>query len=38
MYNIRDKFLRYYSMTMNNYEVANHFMPNPMAIEVDATR
>jgi len=38
MRDIRDKFLRYYSVTMNNYEVSNHFLPNPMAIEVDATR
>jgi len=38
MRDINDKFLRYYSVTQNNYEVAGHFMPNPLAIEVDATR
>jgi formylmethanofuran dehydrogenase subunit A len=38
MRDIRDKFLRYYSINMNNYEVAGHFLTNPMAIEVDATR
>jgi formylmethanofuran dehydrogenase subunit A len=37
MRDIKDKFLRYYSVNMNNYEVANHFLPNPMVIEVDAT-
>jgi hypothetical protein len=25
-------------VTMINYEVANHFLPNPKAIGVDATR
>jgi formylmethanofuran dehydrogenase subunit A len=37
MRDIRDKFLRYYSVTQANYDVAKHFVPNPHVIEVDAT-
>jgi formylmethanofuran dehydrogenase subunit A len=37
MRDIKDKFLRYYSVNMGNYEVTGHFLTNPMAIEVDAT-
>jgi formylmethanofuran dehydrogenase subunit A len=35
---INEKFLKYYSMTQANYEsLGHHFVPNPFAIEVDAT-
>jgi formylmethanofuran dehydrogenase subunit A len=35
---VKEKFLKYYTVTQNNYEVAGkHFIPNPFAIEVDAT-
>ena len=38
MRDIQEKFLRYYSMTQANYEaLGHHFVPNPYAIEVDAT-
>jgi len=37
MRDIRDKFLRYYSVTQANYDVSSHFVPNPHVIEVDAT-
>jgi formylmethanofuran dehydrogenase subunit A len=36
---IRDKFLKYYSVTQGNYDVTKHFLSaNPRVIEVDATR
>jgi len=35
MRDIKDKFLRYYSVNMGNYEVTRHFLTNPMAIEVE---
>jgi formylmethanofuran dehydrogenase subunit A len=39
MHDIKEKFLKYYSMTQNNYEsLGHHFVPNPYAIEVDATQ
>jgi len=35
---INEKFVKYYSMTQANYEaLGHHFVPNPYAIEVDAT-
>jgi formylmethanofuran dehydrogenase subunit A len=35
---IKEKFIKYYSMTQNNYEaLGHHFVPNPYALEVDAT-
>jgi formylmethanofuran dehydrogenase subunit A len=35
---IKEKFIKYYSMTQNNYEaLGHHFIPNPYALEVDAT-
>ncbi len=37
MRDIKDKFLRYYSVTQANYDVSKHFVPNPYVIEVDAT-
>ena len=30
------KFLKFYSMNLNNYEVSNHYVPNPYVIEVDS--
>ncbi|MCC7469273.1 MAG: hypothetical protein IT504_08800, partial [Burkholderiaceae bacterium] len=39
MRDIKDKFLRYYSVTLGNYDVTKHFLSvNPRVIEVDATR
>ena len=39
MRDIKEKFLKYYSMTQANYEsLGHHFVPNPYAIEVDATK
>jgi formylmethanofuran dehydrogenase subunit A len=38
MRDIQDKFLRYYSVNQNNYDVSKHFVPNPYVIEVDATQ
>jgi len=39
MRDIKEKFLKYYSMTQSNYEsLGHHFVPNPLAIEVDATK
>jgi len=36
---ISEKFVKYYSVTQNNYEaLGHHFVPNPFAIEVDATQ
>lgn len=36
---ITEKFKRYYTVTEQNYEVyAHHYVPNPLVIEVDATR
>ncbi len=33
-----EKFVKFYSMTQNNYEALGHtFVPNPYAVEVDAT-
>jgi formylmethanofuran dehydrogenase subunit A len=38
MRDIDEKFIKYYSMTRANYEaLGHHFVPNPYAIEVDAT-
>ncbi|MFA5236835.1 MAG: formylmethanofuran dehydrogenase subunit A [Methanoregula sp.] len=38
MRDITEKFLKYYSITQANYESLGHaFVPNPYAIEVDAT-
>jgi formylmethanofuran dehydrogenase subunit A len=38
MRDVKEKFLKYYTVTEKNYEVAGkHFIPNPFAIEVDAT-
>jgi len=38
MRDVKEKFLKYYTVTQNNYEVTGkHFIPNPFAIEVDAT-
>jgi len=35
---INEKFLKYYSITQANYEaLGHHFVPNPYALEVDAT-
>jgi len=33
---VQMKFLKFYSMTLNNYEVSNHYVPNPYVIEVDS--
>jgi formylmethanofuran dehydrogenase subunit A len=39
MRDVKEKFLRYYTVTLNNYEVAgHHYVPNPYVIEVDATQ
>ena len=39
MRDIKDKFLRYYSVILGNYDVTKHFLSgNPRVIEVDATR
>jgi formylmethanofuran dehydrogenase subunit A len=39
MRDINEKFLKYYSMTQANYEaLGHHFVPNPYALEVDATQ
>lgn len=32
---VQMKFLKYYSINLNNYEVTDHFVANPYAIEVD---
>jgi len=38
MRDVKEKFVKYYTVTEKNYEVAGkHFIPNPYAIEVDAT-
>ncbi|KAF5088427.1 Formyltransferase/hydrolase complex Fhc subunit A [anaerobic digester metagenome] len=37
MRDVKEKFLRYYTVTLNNYEVSGHYLPNPYVIEVDAT-
>ncbi|MDD1719728.1 MAG: formylmethanofuran dehydrogenase subunit A [Methanoregulaceae archaeon] len=38
MRDINEKFLKYYSVKQANYEsLGHHFVPNPYAIEVDAT-
>lgn len=37
MRDVKEKFLRYYTVTLNNYEVTGHYLPNPYVIEVDAT-
>jgi formylmethanofuran dehydrogenase subunit A len=38
MRDINEKFIKYYSMTQANYEaLGHHFVPNPYALEVDAT-
>jgi formylmethanofuran dehydrogenase subunit A len=38
MRDVKEKFLKFYTVTEKNYEVAGkHFIPNPYAIEVDAT-
>jgi formylmethanofuran dehydrogenase subunit A len=33
---VQMKFLKYYSVNLNNYEVSDHYVPNPYVIEVDA--
>ena len=33
---VQMKFLKYYSVNLNNYEVTDHFVPNPYVIEVDS--
>jgi formylmethanofuran dehydrogenase subunit A len=39
MRDIEEKFVKYYTVTKANYEVhGKHFIPNPLAIEVDATQ
>ena len=39
MRDVQDKFLKFYSMTMANYEaLGHHFVPNPYTIEVDSTQ
>jgi len=39
MRDVKEKFLRYYTVTLNNYEVTgHHYLPNPYVIEVDATQ
>ncbi|KAF5069390.1 Formyltransferase/hydrolase complex Fhc subunit A [anaerobic digester metagenome] len=39
MRDIEEKFLKFYSVNLNNYEVqGHHYIPNPYAIEVDATQ
>ena len=39
MRDIKEKFLKYYSVSQANYEsLGHHFVPNPYAIEVDATQ
>jgi formylmethanofuran dehydrogenase subunit A len=38
MRDIKEKFLRYYTVTLNNYEVTGHYLRNPHVIEVDATQ
>jgi formylmethanofuran dehydrogenase subunit A len=35
---VREKFLKYYSVNQGNYEVAPHYLSNQMVIEVDATQ
>jgi formylmethanofuran dehydrogenase subunit A len=38
MRDVKEKFLKFYTVTEGNYEVTGrHFIPNPLAIEVDAT-
>ncbi|KDE54604.1 formylmethanofuran dehydrogenase subunit A [Methanoculleus sp. MH98A] len=37
MRDVKEKFLRYYTVTLNNYEVTGRYLPNPYVIEVDAT-
>ena len=38
MRDINEKFLKYYSVTQANYEaLGHHFVPNPYALEVDAS-
>jgi formylmethanofuran dehydrogenase subunit A len=38
MRDVKEKFLKFYTVTEKNYEVTGkHFIPNPLAIEVDAT-
>jgi formylmethanofuran dehydrogenase subunit A len=34
---VKDKFLKFYSVNQGNYEVQGHYAPNPRVIEVDAT-
>jgi formylmethanofuran dehydrogenase subunit A len=39
MRDVEEKFLKYYSVNLANYEVqGHHYIPNPYAIEVDATQ
>jgi formylmethanofuran dehydrogenase subunit A len=39
MRDIKEKFLKFYSVTQANYEsLGHHFVPNPYTIEVDATQ
>ncbi|ACL17527.1 formylmethanofuran dehydrogenase subunit A [Methanosphaerula palustris] len=38
MHDVEEKFLKYYSVNQNNYEVSgHHYLPNPYVLEVDAT-
>lgn len=38
MHDVEEKFLKYYSVNQNNYEVTgHHYIPNPYVLEVDAT-
>ena len=33
---VREKFLRYYTVTQANYEVPDSYAPNPFVIEANA--
>ena len=33
---VQMKFLKYYSVNLGNYEVTNHYVPNPEVIHIDA--
>ena len=35
MHDVNEKFLKYYSVELGNYEVADHYVPNPHVIEVE---
>ena len=38
MRDVKEKFLKFYSVNQGNYEVAKHFVANPLAITIDASR